>query len=488
MSDSQTEGSVNYWRLSLGPIAALIILLAPTPDGLSDEAWRTLAIAVWMAIWWVTEAIPIFATALLPLALFPLLGVTDIRGAAAPFANPLVFLFLGGFLIAAAMQKCNLHRRIALNIAMRVGSGPSRLIGGFMIASAFLSMWISNTATTMMMMPIAASVIAVVVGGNHEKEGGATPFGAALMLGIAYAASIGGVATLVGTPPNAFLSGFFEETYGYDIGFARWMMIGLPVTMILLPACWLVLTRIMNAAGGARPADEHGDARAVLGLARDALGPMSVAEKRVAVVFVATALLWITRPLASTVPGLSALSDPGIAMLAGIVLFVAPSGKAGKALLSWEDTRGVPWGVLILFGGGLSLASAISKSGLAAWLGGIMGGASILPALLFIGAIVAIIIFLTELTSNLATTAAFIPIVAAMADGLGLAPISLTAPAALAASCAFMLPVATPPNAIVYGSGQLTVAQMVRAGFVMNLIAIGLLTLVGHLLIPILFD
>ena len=478
-------------RLPSGLIAGLLvgagILVVPPPDGLPPEAWRALAVAMLMAIWWTTDAIPISATALLPLALFPLLGIMPIRDAAAPYANPLVYLFLGGFLVAAAMQRWDLHRRIALNIAVRTGAGPSRLVAGFMLATAFLSMWISNTATAMMMLPIALSVIAVVTG--EQETAGAparTAFGTSLLLGIAYAASIGGMGTLVGTPPNAFLSGFFQETYDIEIGFAQWMLLAMPVVVILLPVCWFVLTQIVFRSG---PSAAPGMGHDVLRKARDELGTTSSAEWRIGLVFASVALLWMARPLLSDIPGLSGLSDPGIAIAAGILLFIIPAGPVAptRNLLIWDDTRKVPWGVLILFGGGLSLASAISKTGLAAWLGAQLGDASILHPVLFVLLIAGVVILLTEITSNLATTAAFLPVIAAVADGAGIAPLTLAAPAAMAASCAFMLPVATPPNAIMFGSERLVIRDMMRAGIYMNLLALFAIGAAATFLVPIVF-
>ncbi len=478
-------------RFPVGLIAGLVlcvgILLLPPPEGLAPEAWRALAVAALMAVWWTTEAIPISATALVPLALFPVLGVAKMSDAAAPYANPLVYLFLGGFLVAAAMQRWDLHRRIALNIAVRTGTGPSRLVAGFMLATAFLSMWISNTATAMMMLPIALSVIAVVTG---EKEGSDAPvrtaFGTSLLLGIAYAASLGGMGTLVGTPPNAFLAGFFETTYGIEIGFAQWMLVAMPAVLVLLPICWFVLTQIVFQSA---PSTNPGTGHEILRNARDELGNMSSAEWRIALVFASVAILWMTRPLLSSLPGLSGLSDPGIAIAAGLLLFIIPAGPVSpkRSLLVWDDTRKIPWGVLILFGGGLSLASAISKTGLAAWLGAQLGDASVLHPIIFVLLIVGVVILLTEITSNLATTAAFLPVIAAVADGAGIAPLTLAAPAAMAASCAFMLPVATPPNAIVFGSERLAIHDMMRAGIYMNLLALLAIGATATILVPIIF-
>ncbi len=465
--------------LLLGPAVLALSLVLPPPAGMSVEAWRTAAVGFLMAIWWISEAIPIPATALVPIALFPLLGVAPVEAAAAPYANPVIFLFLGGFLIAQAMQRWNLHRRIALAVISAVGTRPVPLIGGFMVAAAFLSMWVSNTATAVMMLPIGLSVVDLALrrDGVPDTEPGDSNFAVALMLGIAYACSIGGLATLIGTPPNALLAGFMSETYGVQIGFGEWMLVGLPLAAVGLPVTWLVLTRWVYPV---RMTEIPGGREAI---AREvkALGSPSRGESLVAVVFVLTAAAWIFRPLLETwVPG---LSDAGIAIAAAVVLFLLPVNLAAREfVLNWEWARRLPWDVLILFGGGLSLAGAISRTGLAEWIGASLSGLDALPVIGIVIVVTTVIIFLTELTSNTATAAAFLPIVASLAIGLGENPLLLAVPAALAASCAFMLPVATPPNAIVYGSGFVTIPQMARAGLVLNGIFIVLLTLGGYLL------
>ncbi len=470
--------------LALGPLLLALTLVLPAPEGLSDEGWRAAGVAALMAAWWISEALPIPATALVPLALFPLLGVAPIGEAARPYANPLIFLFLGGFMIALAMQRWNLHRRIALAVLGLAGERPAGIVAGFMAATAFLSMWVSNTATTMMMLPIGISVIELI--GERERaiagEAAGANFAVALMLGIAYAASIGGVATLIGTPPNALLAGFMAETYGFDLGFARWMMVGLPLSLVMLPLAWLMLTRLLYPVDRGRIEGS----RALLAGERRALGAMSRGEKTVAAVATLTALMWMSRPLIdSALPGLG-LSDAGIAIAAALVLFVVPVDLAkGQFALDWETARGLPIGVLILFGGGLSLAAAISATGLAAWIGTGLGGLGGLPVLLVVLAIVAVIVFLTELTSNTATAAAFLPVLAAFAVSLGENPLLFAAPAALAASCAFMLPVATPPNAIVFGSRRVTVPQMARAGIWLNLVAIAAITALAYALLGV---
>ncbi len=482
----QAQSRRAYQRIGLwlGPAAFALLLVLPPPEGLTPQGWRTAATAVLMAVWWATEAIPVAATSLVPLVLFPLLGIAGVRDTAAPYANPLIFLFLGGFLIALGMQRWDLHRRIALAVLARTAGRPVRVVAGFMIATAGLSMWVSNTATTLMMLPIATSVIAVMTPNAGTGDRNQDNFAAALLLAIAYAASIGGLGTLIGTPPNALLAAFMLDRYGVEIGFAAWMLVGLPVVAVMLPLAWLVLTRIAHpfrlapASGG----------ETVIAEAREALGPLTTPEMRVAIVAVATAAAWVARPLLNDLPGLAALSDTGIALAGALALFLLPAGKGSAGpLLDWEWGRRLPWGVLILFGGGLSLAAAIAGSGLAEWIGTAMTGLGAMPVAVLLVAAVAVVILLTELTSNTATAAAFLPVLGALAAGAGYAPLTLAAPAALAASCAFMLPVATPPNAIVYGSGAVTIPQMVRAGVLMNLAGVAVIAALSALLIPLVF-
>ena len=468
--------------LLLGPAVAVFMMLQPGPAALPAVGWFTASAAVWMAIWWVTEAVPVAVTALLPLVLFPLLGVNPIGSVAAPYANPVVFLFMGGFILAFAVERWNLHKRIALAVLQVAGANGRHLIAGFMLASALISMWAMNTSTTMMLLPIGLAIIAVVretSEGLSEKD--LARFQIALLLGIAYAATMGGMATLVGTAPNALLAAFMQENYATDIGFANWMLIGLPLTVVMLPLCWLLLTRVLY------PVQFHTspEARQILRSMLQDMGPMTTAERRVCVVFLLTAIAWVTRPLLDDLPPLRNLSDAGIAMTAAVCLFLVPSGLiAGRPLMDWQTAKNIPWNLLLLFGGGLSLAAAVSSSGLAVWIGGGFTQLGALHVALLVIAACTLIIFLTELTSNLATTAAFLPVVAAAAMGAGLDPILLTLPVALAASCAFMLPVATPPNAIVYGSGKISIPQMARAGILLNLISIPLIALVALFLAP----
>lgn len=442
----------------------------------------TASMGILMAVWWATEAVPIAVTALLPIVVFPLLGIATIQDTTAPYANKVIYLFLGGFIVAFAMQRWNLHRRIALNVLQHVGGNGRSLVGGFMLASAIISMWVMNTSTTMMLLPIAVSIIAVIhktVDGldDHAKES----FQYSLLLGVAYGATIGGMATLVGTAPNAMLAAFMQETYGTEIDFSRWMLVGLPLSAMMLPLAWLILTRFAFKVDF-KTSDEG---KAVLRQLKDELGEMTVPEKRVATVFVLMAATWVLRPLLVTLPGLSALDDSGIAMAGGIALFLIPSGeKSDPMLLRWTYAERLPWSVLILFGGGLTLASAVTRTGLAEWLGASLQTVGTLPLFALVIIAATMIIFLTELTSNIATTATFLPVVGAIAIESGFDPIVLTVPVTLAASCAFMLPVATPPNAIVFGSGMLTIPKMVRAGMMLNIVGIFLVSIVALYLAP----
>jgi sodium-dependent dicarboxylate transporter 2/3/5 len=460
--------------LVAGPVLLAAMLLLPPPDGMTILAWRTAAVGGLMATWWITEAIPIPATALLPLVLFPLLGVASIGATTAPYANPVIYLFLGGFLIAMAMESCGLHRRMALAILTVVGTRPANLILGFMVATAFISMWVSNTATVVMILPMAISVIALARGDvNSAVSAHGRAFDLAMLLGIAYAASIGGLGTLIGTPPNALLAGFMLETYNVRIGFVEWMLLGIPIVVISLPVAWLLLTKWLHPTG----TEPIAGGEAMLREERQALGPMSRAETMVGTITALTAIAWVLRPLVEQwVP---AISDTGIAITGALLLFVVPiAWRPLRVSLTWKKAEQLPWAVLILFGGGLSLAAAIQETGLAAWIGNELGGMAGWPLFAVVVVVTAVVIFLTELTSNTATAAAFLPVVASLAVGIGADPMLLAIPAALAASCAFMLPVATPPNAIVYGTGALTVPQMAKAGLWLNLFFMGLLPLV----------
>lgn len=466
------EASI-WHRKSLGFIAGILVFIiiyfTPAPEGLSAEGWHTAAVTLLMGIWWITEALPIAVTALLPIVLLPVLNITTIGEATSPFANPLIFLFMGGFIIAVAMERWDLHKRIALNIVKFVGVKPSSIIMGFILASAFLSMWVSNTATALMMLPIALSILKLVE--NQKEQSEKLNFEIVLILSIAYSCNIGGMGTLIGTPPNALLAGFMSENYGVEIGFAQWMMVGVPLMIVSLPVMYFLLAKVIYPV----KLDELPGGATLIHDKLANLGAISNAEKKVAFVFALTAVLWISRPLLTDfIPG---LSDAGIAIGAAVLLFIIPVDLANRRfVLSWSEAEQLPWGVLILFGGGLSLASAISSTGLAEWIGQGVGVLGSWPVFLLVGLVVFLIVFLTEMTSNTATTAAFLPILASVAIGLGENPLLLAIPAALGASCAFMLPVATPPNAIVYGSEKITIPEMSKAGFWLNLVFIALLT------------
>ena len=468
--------------LFLGPILAATMMLSEAPEGLSDAGWMTAGVGILLAVWWATEAVPIAVSALLPIVLFPLLDVATIQDTTAPYANKVVFLFLGGFIVAFAMQRWNLHKRIALNVLQRVGSDGRSLVGGFMLAAAVVSMWVMNTSTTMMMLPIAVSIIGVVHSTVDDlDETGKKNFQYALLLGVAYAATIGGMATLIGTAPNAILVGFMQETYGIEIDFASWMLVGLPLTALMLPVAWFVLTRV------AFKVDFHTseEGKAALANMKEELGPMTQPEKRVAAVFLVMAATWMLRPLLVQVPGLAALDDSAIAIAGAITLFIVPSGdRRDPLLLRWKYAEQLPFGVLLLFGGGMSLARRVADTGLAEWIGSSlqMIGSLPLPVIVIIAA--TLIIFLTELTSNIGTTTTFLPVVGAVAIQSGFDPIVVAVPVTFAASCAFMLPVATPPNAIVFGSGMLTIPKMVRAGIMLNIASIFLVSLVALYLAP----
>ena len=468
--------------LWLGPVVAVLMLISGPPDALTVAAWRTAAMGILMAVWWATEAVPIAVTALLPLVFFPLLGIASIQDTAAPFANKVIFLFLGGFMVALAMQRWNLHRRIALNVLRFAGGNGASLVGGFMLASALLSMWVMNTSTTMMLLPIAVSIVTVIHGTvDGLDERAKKDFQYAMLLGVAYAATIGGISTLVGTAPNAMMAAFVLDNYGTEIDFTSWMMVGVPLSAVMLPLAWLTLTRLVFKVNF----DTSNEGRALLRQMRDEMGRTSVPEKRVGMIFIVLALTWIFRPVLAKLPGLAALDDSGIAMAAGLSLFLIPSGdKDDPLLIRWKHIEDLPWAILLLFGGGLTLAAAVSNTGLATWLGASLHDIGELRLALLVITVSTLIIFLTELTSNIGTTATFMPVVGAIAIEAGYDPIALLVPVTLAASCAFMLPVATPPNAIVFGSGMLTIPKMARAGLALNLIAIVLVSLVALALAP----
>jgi solute carrier family 13 (sodium-dependent dicarboxylate transporter), member 2/3/5 len=452
--------------LLLGPLAFAAMALGPAPAGLSAAGWATAALAVWMAIWWATEALPLFATALLPLVMLPLLGIADLNAASAPFANPVVFLLLGGFLIALAVERWNLHRRIAFHIILSVGNRPLNLVGGVMLATAAISMWISNTATTVMMLPIAVSLVGVVVPAGTARGREHTNFAAAMLLGVAYAASIGGMSTLIGSPPNALAASYLAQSFQVQVSFAEWMAVALPIVVVMLALAFLVLTRLTLPFSKALAGTET---HVVADMLRE-MGPIAVPEKRVALIFAAVAAGWILHPLIGGALG-AGITDTGIAVAGAIALCAVPANwREKRFLLDWETARKAPFDILILFGGGLSLAQAIESSGLAAWIGNGLSFLHGMPLIVLIAGVCLLVVFLTELMSNTATAAAFLPIAGSLAIGADAAPLLIGVAVGLAASSAYMLPVATLPNALVFGTGLVSLPQMLRAGFILSLV------------------
>ncbi|GGZ17291.1 sodium-dependent dicarboxylate transporter SdcS [Echinicola pacifica] len=438
-----------------------------------------------MATWWISEAIPIAATALLPLVVIPMTGALGMEQTASSYADPKVLLYMGGFMIAVSIEKWHLHKRIALTIIKMIGTDIRMIVLGFMIATAFLSMWISNTATSLMMLPIAIAVVHQLANGlkNHANIT-ENMLGQALMLSIAYSASIGGMATIIGTPTNLVFAGIVEELYGIEISFASWMMVGLPISLGLLGICWWYLVRYaypfpknLALAGGKEEIQSQ----------LDALGKISIPEKRVLAVFSLVSFCWISRGflLGELLPF---LDDTIIALIGVLLLFILPANKGNKRLLDWKSAESIPWGILLLFGGGLALAAGFKETGLASWLGGHFASLQGIHFLIFLFIVVASVNFLTEITSNVATASMLLPILGSVAMAMGVHPYALMVGATMAASCAFMLPVATPPNAVVFGSGYLTIPDMVKAGLWMNILSILFISLFVYYLLPILWN
>ncbi len=480
--------------LALGPLFLIATLIVNPLGGMVEPAWRVAGLAAWMATWWLTGVIPLEATALLPVVILPLIGTGSVREVTAAYADPIIFLFLGGFLLAVTLERWELHRRFAIATVRRVGTDAPRVVLAFMISSAVASMWISNTATAVMMLPIAMALI----GGSAEgrkgevggqaggRAGGQHGFGTALMLGIAYACSIGGVATLIGTPPNAILAGAASELIGHEISFAGWMIVGLSISIPMLACCWLLLIAVFRVRG------EVPGLKATLEKEQSEFGALSGGERFVLGVFGIAALSWVLRAPKTIgdlrIPGLSdfvpGLSDPAIAIAAALVLFAVPLPRSRfTTALDWETARRIPWGILLLFGGGLALAGAFQSSGLSDWVGGQLQSMQGVPLPLVVLTTAAVFVFLTELTSNTATAALGMPLMVGVAQGLGLEALPLMTAAALAASMAFMLPVATPPNAIVFGSRAIRSKDMARAGVGLNIISILAITLVVWILV-----
>lgn len=474
----------NQYRISL--LSGIILSLAAylfNPFGLDATANKAVAVAVLMITWWISEALPMPAVALIPLVLLPLLNISSMEETTKAYSNPVIFLFMGGFMIGLAIEKWNLHKRIALRIVQRTGTSGNRIILGFIIATAFLSMWLSNTATTMMMFPIALSVIAVMK--EHEQQGTSLAnFSLVLMLVIAYASNIGGISTIIGTPPNVAFVAFIEKKYNYDIQFIDWMMVCTPIAILLLAALYFVLvkwmfpSRISNSVEANRYINDE----------IKALGKMSTAEKRVLVIFIGTALLWITKDLLNQI-GWFKLNDSMIALIGALFLFATPAGKKSddklSMLLKWNDTSKMAWGILLLFGGGIALANSLEQVGVMAQVGKWLAGFSNMHGLVLVFVIVVICIFLSEVMSNVAQVIVLAPVLGSLADALQLDPLLLGIPMTLAASAASMMPMGTPPNAIVFSSGHIKLKDMIKAGFVMNIISIILITLFCWYVLPL---
>lgn len=467
----------------LGPLSFILISVTGPYGDLSSEAHAILASTSWIAIWWITEAIPIAVTSLLPLILFPLSGGLDIKSTASAFGNKMIFLYLGGFIIAIAIEKWNLHKRIALNVIRIIGADMNKMVLGFMVATGFLSMWISNTATTVMMLPIGMAIVLQLSDSEKVDRSTVKKFGKVLMLGIAYSSSIGGISTLIGTPPNLVLAGVVEEFYGIEIAFGNWFLLVFPISVVLLFICWKFLViyafplKSKVLPGGKAEIKER----------IKELGKLKFEEKLILGVFLITAFSWITRSFL-LVKILPALDDSMIAIIGAVALFILPAkGKKEKRILEWENCKSIPWGIILLFGGGLAIAEGFKAYGLAIWIGNqttLLNGISLLLLLLII---VAMVNFLTDITSNLATTSMILPIIAPIAQIISVHPFILMFGATIAASCAFMLPVATPPNAVVFGSGYLKIKDMMRAGFLLNIISIIIIAIYLYFALPVLW-
>lgn len=482
----------NWWLVALGPVAGLMLGLI-LPDSLNFEGKAVAGIALWMALWWMTEAAPIPVTSLLPLALFPLFGMGTMAEVSAPYANTVVFLVMGGVILGLATEKSNLHLRVALFTIRLVGTKPSQIVLGLMIASAFISAWVSNTATAVIMVPIAVSILNLVR--TIDVDAAGKKFAASLLLGVAYGVTIGSTATLIGQPPMALMKGYLMDSHGIDLAFGTWMLIGVPWAIVMLLVAWVVLTKLVfkpeiDALPGGKELIAQESAK---------LGKMSTPERRVAWIFASAIFFWIAVPFiaplgwfAENLPFLGTINDAQVAMAAAIACFLVPAERArddkmGTPLLRWSAAKEVPWGLLLLFGGGLSLSAMFTQTGFSDWVGEQVSGLTFMPSWLIIVAVIVVSLILTELTSNTATAAAFFPIFGAVALGVGIDPLFMTIAVTLAVCSAYMLPVATPSNAVAFGSGEITIKQMVRAGVWLNVISIGLIMIVMYTLVPLVF-
>ena len=479
---SGTSRSLRDWLPLLSGIVLAGAMYGINPFSVDHHANVVLAIAALMITWWVTEALPMPVVALLPLILFPLLGVSTLKQTSVAYGDSILFLFLGGFMIGLAIEKWNLHTRIALTIIRATGTSGNRIVLGFILATGFLSMWLSNTATTMMMYPIAVSLIHVV-GENRQGHGNLRNFSLTVMLAIAYASNFGGIATIIGTPPNVAFAAFIKNKYDYSIAFIDWLLICAPIAFLLLITLYWTMTRWLFPNGLKADAAT----KVVIRQKLDELGPVRTSEKRVLWIFGTTAALWITRDLINAVSDF-ALDDTMIAMMGATALFIVPSGskdKESKRILEWKDTTKMAWGIILLFGGGIALASALEKAGLIERMGTWIAGFSGSGGFLLILVITIVSLFISEVMSNIAQVIVFSPVIGGIADAIGVHPLELGIPMTLAASCASMMPMGTPPNAIVFASGHIRLHEMVKTGFVMNIIAVILISLFSYFVVPL---
>ncbi|TVZ21882.1 sodium-dependent dicarboxylate transporter 2/3/5 [Dokdonia sp. Hel_I_63] len=467
----------------IGPLLCIVLLAAPI-ELINPAIDKVIAVALWMIIWWVTEAVSISVTALIPLALFPLLGIGDIKDVASNYANPIVYLFFGGFVIALALEKVNLHKRIALSILKITGTKANGIILGFMIATGLMSMWISNTASTVVMLPIAVSVIQLLIDDEDGFTKNDRNFALSIMLGIAFGANIGGMATLIGTPPNSVMLAFLNESYNIDIGFFQWMKMGVPFSIILMIITYFMITRVFykNNLG------TIGKSGNIIQTELDKLGPISKGEKVVLTIFLITAISWMLRSYLNQLLPEITLTDTTISVIAALLMFIIPINyKDGKFPLAWEDTSRLPWGILILFGGGLALASGLAQSGFIDMIGSYISQQEDWSMWVVTAVLIFLMLFMTELMSNVALVTILVPLVVGIAIGMDVPMLQMVIPVTLASSCAFMLPMATPPNAIVFASGHVRVDQMARVGVFLNLISVGLLFALAYYVVPVLF-
>ncbi|MEM6316262.1 MAG: DASS family sodium-coupled anion symporter [Bacteroidota bacterium] len=470
--------------LLLGPLLFLILWLIGTPEDIPPNAYLVLISTLWIALWWVTEAVPIPITSLLPIILYPLLGIIPMNEVVVPFSKPIIFLFIGGFILALAMEKWNLHRRIALTIISKVGTNLEQIVGGFVLATGFLSMWISNTATTMMMIPIGFSIIQQFDDLDGISKDKVNDFGKALLLAVAYSASIGGMATLVGTPTNLIFAEAIKEFYNVEIAFDQWFRYGLPISLLLLAVCWWHIARNIFQLHRVK---FKGD-KSIIDGQLAALGKMTGEEKRVLIIFLIVAFAWISRKhiLSPSIPG---INDTHIALIGALLLFMIPApSKKASSLMDWETAIKLPWGILLLFGGAFAVAAGFEQSGLTTWLGEQLSLLSAIPYFLLLLFIITVVNFLTEITQNMATCTLMMPVLAGLALAIDVHPYGLMVATCIAASCAFMLPFATAPNAIVFGSGILEIRDMIRVGFLLNILSIIVITLFTYFLMPVIWD